>query len=206
LEIKDKNDPFRAAVTSSSGRHSLGENFGGQNETGDWRWTDRRPDSLVRQKKNVWSKLVCSQIATMAKETASKTNSNKNNHSKQRDSTSDDSIDSACKSKKRGWDEIESLFQDKKKSTSSKQQTGVHRHASTPSKKKKHSPVEAAASASSSSSNKEWVNDGLGGRFNAEGFTGRVEDGVKIFKAHVLSKPDAGNTKLCPFDCDCCFI
>lgn len=53
---------------------------------------------------------------------------------------------------------------------------------------------------------KRWKDDGLGGKFNAEGYTGRVEDGVKVFKAHVLNKPDFGNTKDCPFDCQCCFI
>lgn len=51
-----------------------------------------------------------------------------------------------------------------------------------------------------------WVDDGLGGKYNAEGYTGRVEDGVKVFKAHVLNKPNSGTTKNCPFDCDCCFI
>ena len=53
---------------------------------------------------------------------------------------------------------------------------------------------------------KGWVDDGLGGKYNAEGYTGRVEDGVKVFKAHVLNKPNSGTTKKCPFDCDCCFI
>ena len=53
---------------------------------------------------------------------------------------------------------------------------------------------------------KVWADDGLGGRFNKEGFTGRVEDGLKIYKAHVLNRPDAGGTKDCPFDCSCCFI
>jgi hypothetical protein len=46
----------------------------------------------------------------------------------------------------------------------------------------------------------------LGGKFNREGYTGRVEDGVKVFKAHVLNKPGFGRSKDCPFDCDCCFI
>jgi hypothetical protein len=52
----------------------------------------------------------------------------------------------------------------------------------------------------------EWVDDGLGGVYNREGYTGRVEDGVRVFKAHVLRKPNSGQTPLCPFDCDCCFI
>lgn len=52
----------------------------------------------------------------------------------------------------------------------------------------------------------DWVDDGLGGKYNHEGYTGRVEDGVKVFKAHVLNRPGSGQTKDCPFDCDCCFI
>lgn len=55
-------------------------------------------------------------------------------------------------------------------------------------------------------SSSDWVDDGLGGKFNFEGYTGRVQDGIKIFKAHVLNRPTAGKTKLCPFECDCCFI
>ena len=57
-----------------------------------------------------------------------------------------------------------------------------------------------------SKSSEKWVDDGLGGQFNNEGYTGRVEDGVKVFKAHVLNRPAAGSTKDCPFDCQCCFI
>jgi len=57
-----------------------------------------------------------------------------------------------------------------------------------------------------SRSSEKWVDDGLGGKFNNEGYTGRVEDGVKVFKAHVLNRPTAGTTKDCPFDCQCCFI
>ena len=52
----------------------------------------------------------------------------------------------------------------------------------------------------------DWIEDGLGGRYNNEGFTGRVVEGLKVFKAHVLNKPNAGKSKDCPFDCDCCFI
>lgn len=55
-------------------------------------------------------------------------------------------------------------------------------------------------------SSPKWIDDGLGGKFNHEGYTGRVEDGVKVFKAHVLNRPAAGSTKDCPFDCQCCFI
>lgn len=52
----------------------------------------------------------------------------------------------------------------------------------------------------------EWIDDGLGGVFDAEGYTGRKEDGVKVFKAHLFNKKGFGTTKDCPFDCDCCFI
>mmetsp|Transcript_3664 Transcript_3664/g.6936 ORF Transcript_3664/g.6936 Transcript_3664/m.6936 type:complete len:165 (+) Transcript_3664:64-558(+) len=55
-------------------------------------------------------------------------------------------------------------------------------------------------------SREEWVDDGLGGVFDAEGFTGRKEDGVKVFKAHLFNKKGFGTTKDCPFDCDCCYI
>ena len=51
-----------------------------------------------------------------------------------------------------------------------------------------------------------WVDDGLGGKFNRDGFTGRVEGGVKVFKAHLFNKKEFGQSKDCPFDCNCCFI
>jgi len=99
------------------------------------------------------------------------------------------------KPKKRGWDEIESLFDDKKKKrkeiTEKKEQKKQRKDQKQTSKK----PPPAG-----------WVDDGLGGIYNEEGYTGRVEDGIKIFKAHVLNKSNAGQTKDCPFDCQCCFI
>jgi hypothetical protein len=51
-----------------------------------------------------------------------------------------------------------------------------------------------------------WYDDGLGGKINRDGFTGRVEGGVKVFKAHIFNKKDFGQSKDCPFDCNCCFI
>ena len=51
-----------------------------------------------------------------------------------------------------------------------------------------------------------WYDDGLGGKFNRDGFTGRVEGGVKVFKAHLFNKKEFGQSKDCPFDCNCCFI
>ncbi|GMH91745.1 hypothetical protein TrVE_jg2856 [Triparma verrucosa] len=57
------------------------------------------------------------------------------------------------------------------------------------------------------SDQKTWVDDGLGGIFNSEGFTGRRDkDGQKIFKAHLFNKKGFGTSNLCPFDCDCCYI
>ena len=54
--------------------------------------------------------------------------------------------------------------------------------------------------------NGEWANDGLGGIFDREGYTGRVSGGVKVFKAHLFNKKGFGTTKDCPFDCSCCYI
>mmetsp|Transcript_10826 Transcript_10826/g.23937 ORF Transcript_10826/g.23937 Transcript_10826/m.23937 type:complete len:183 (-) Transcript_10826:78-626(-) len=60
------------------------------------------------------------------------------------------------------------------------------------------------------STNKEvknkWASDGLGGVFNGEGFTGRQDDGHRVFKAHLMNKKGFGESPDCPFDCDCCFI
>mmetsp|Transcript_3410 Transcript_3410/g.3861 ORF Transcript_3410/g.3861 Transcript_3410/m.3861 type:complete len:174 (+) Transcript_3410:50-571(+) len=113
-------------------------------------------------------------------------------------------------------DEIDSLFSDKKKLC---QQTKKDEAAIKASKKAKYKykTIDGGSLSLSSSSKRnhsndrnsderEWVNDGLGGKYNKEGYTGRVEDGIKIFKAHILNKPQSGQTKLCPFDCDCCLI
>jgi len=56
-----------------------------------------------------------------------------------------------------------------------------------------------------------WINDGLGGKYDPQGFTGRKTkgDNLRIFKLHVLkaqNKACSGKTASCPFDCDCCFI
>lgn len=97
--------------------------------------------------------------------------------------------------KKCGWDAIEELFDDKKAKRESDRKDDVEKEKR---KKKKVSRSIAATG--------EWVDDGLGGVYNTEGFTGRVEEGVKVFKAHVLNKPNSGQSAQCPFDCDCCFI
>ena len=51
-----------------------------------------------------------------------------------------------------------------------------------------------------------WVDDGLGGIFNKDGFTGRKDEGMKIYKAHLMNERNFGNTPDCPFDCKCCYI
>ena len=94
-----------------------------------------------------------------------------------------------------GMDEIESLFEKKKRT---KAETKIQ------SEKRKRRKVNTVNTQMQQQG--EWTDDGLGGKFNAEGFTGRVQDGCKIFKAHVLNKPNFGYSKDCPFDCDCCFI
>lgn len=52
----------------------------------------------------------------------------------------------------------------------------------------------------------KWASDGLGGIFNGEGFTGRKDDGHRVFKAHLMNKEGFGQSPDCPFDCNCCFI
>ncbi|KAG8457671.1 hypothetical protein KFE25_001457 [Diacronema lutheri] len=55
-----------------------------------------------------------------------------------------------------------------------------------------------------------WVDDGLGGVHDGEGWTGRrTEEGMRIFKTRLLQptkKKVSGGTPLCPFDCDCCYV
>lgn len=117
--------------------------------------------------------------------------------------------------KKRGFDEIEDLFASKRK----KEKEAAKQIAAAKEKEEKERlrrrrrkinaqerKADEFAAQKNIQSTDTWVDDGLGGRFNAEGFTGRVEDGCRIFKAHVLSKPNAGQTPQCPFDCDCCYI
>ena len=96
-----------------------------------------------------------------------------------------------------GLQEIEYLFHSKKKTkVIEKESKQKPRQADGKRVKKDSTPL----------SSQYWTDDGLGGKFNAEGYTGRTQDGCKIFKAHVLNKRRSGNTKDCPFDCDCCFI
>jgi hypothetical protein len=117
--------------------------------------------------------------------------------------------------KKRGWDAIESLFDDKKQDKKDRvveqqEQKKLNDEYRKQEKSQRASAGSASASASGGTTNfsakEKWADDGLGGKYNAEGFTGRVQEGVKVFKAHLLSKPGAGSSDQCPFDCECCYI
>ena len=112
--------------------------------------------------------------------------------------------------KKQGWDEIESLF-DKKKDQKELDKLEHAEQKKLDEERRKKRKAQRTTTASSASNTvfgagDAWVDDGLGGKYNTEGYTGRVVDGVKVFKAHILSKPGAGSTKQCPFDCDCCYM
>jgi hypothetical protein len=105
-----------------------------------------------------------------------------------------------------GFDEIESLFAEKKqqKREQKSERTVAPQQSSSPFKERaKRSRTEVSVSKKCSA---RWTDDGLGGKYDPEGYTGRVDQGMKIFKAHVLNKPNFGSGKDCPFDCDCCFI
>lgn len=111
-----------------------------------------------------------------------------------------DKTDAPPKKAKRGFDEIDSLFADKK-AKKELQQKDEER-----ARKCKDAAKDRLRDHATKNSGGDWVDDGLGGIYNKEGYTGRVEDGVRVFKAHILSKPNAGSTPNCPFDCDCCYI
>eukprot|EP00746_Dinoflagellata_sp_MGD_P002243 gnl/MRDRNA2_/MRDRNA2_104356_c0_seq1.p1 gnl/MRDRNA2_/MRDRNA2_104356_c0~~gnl/MRDRNA2_/MRDRNA2_104356_c0_seq1.p1 ORF type:complete len:449 (-),score=108.59 gnl/MRDRNA2_/MRDRNA2_104356_c0_seq1:47-1393(-) len=54
----------------------------------------------------------------------------------------------------------------------------------------------------------EWIDDGLGGQYRKKsGFTGRYRNGMPVYKdlEAFTKRKDVGKTKLCPFDCWCCF-
>jgi len=53
---------------------------------------------------------------------------------------------------------------------------------------------------------RKWIDDGLGGVYDQEGWTGRqTGEGMRIFKALHSRNKNGGDTPLCPIDCDCCF-
>ena len=109
-------------------------------------------------------------------------------------------------------DEFDMLFSEKKKQDQqSKKEEAKEEAAIKAAKKAKYKSDDGGSSSSkrnhsSDTNGKAWVDDGLGGKYNKEGYTGRVQDGIKIFKRHILNKKGAGQSKDCPFDCDCCFI
>jgi hypothetical protein len=125
-----------------------------------------------------------------------------------------DSITSQAEStsgkKKRGWDAIESLFDDKKQDKKDRVVEQQEQKKLNDEYRRQQKAERASGSSSSGSTNfstkEKWADDGLGGKYNSEGFTGRVSEGVKVFKAHLLSKPGAGSTDQCPFDCECCYM
>jgi hypothetical protein len=117
-------------------------------------------------------------------------------------------VASAESKTKASWSvELDDLFAGKK--TKKRQQEAEVTAKKQKSSSKKHKRGDETSKHDSHSGRKggeDWVDDGLGGVYNKEGYTGRVEDGVRVFKAHLLRKPKSGQTPLCPFDCDCCFI
>lgn len=144
---------------------------------------------------------------------------NSTNHSHKRPRSSDDPVDKGAA----GW--IEDLFSNRKKE---RQQKQADADESDTKRKSAQLPKSRSSGRSDESRGEkkqkylgspedkrvidtldpnEWRDDGLGGVFDREGFTGRKsQEGFKIFKKHLLNKKNSGNTPLCPFDCDCCFI
>lgn len=113
-----------------------------------------------------------------------------------------------------GLDELDDIFATKKIAAKNAEEEQL-------AKKRKQASLAATKSSGASKSKskltysrkdaetlteKEWVDDGLGGKFNRDGYTGRVEGGVKVFKAHLFNQPNFGSSQDCPFDCECCFI
>ena len=139
--------------------------------------------------------------------TSNANNNNNNNNS---------AVEQQQKTKKKtdGSSEIDDLFSKKKQDKKQRQQETKlrqqeerkqQRHDENGSKKARQR-LEYSRKDVESIQENEWVDDGLGGKFNKDGYTGRVEGGVKVFKAHLFNRKNFGNTSLCPFDCDCCFI
>ena len=132
--------------------------------------------------------------------------------SKKRKNPGSGAISNKSKGSGGGMDEFDMLFSDKKKQDQqTKKEEAKEEVARKAAKKARYENDDGGSSSftrnhSSDTNRKDWVDDGLGGKYNKEGYTGRVEEGIKIFKRHILNKPGAGNSKDCPFDCECCFI
>lgn len=144
-----------------------------------------------------------------------RTNLKKEEPSKLKDDTETSCTSTiAVASKTSGLDEIDSLFANKKKEAK-KQQAAAK--LSPPKSNQSHDrsgkriakvTLSGDRDDTTKIRNGEWVDDGLGGIFNSDGYTGRRDgdSGLKVYKAHLFNKKGFGQTKDCPFDCDCCYI
>ena len=122
---------------------------------------------------------------------------------KKRKRTTDTTATKTTGENNKGLDEIDALFSEKKHKKKQQQQD---EKTNTATKKSRASKPSFSKADLDTMKQNQWVDDGLGGKFNREGYTGRREDGVKVYKAHLLNRPNFGTTDQCPFDCDCCFI
>jgi Eukaryotic protein of unknown function (DUF1764) len=140
----------------------------------------------------------------------------KANNKVKHDSDKSTNTETNTKDKKSGLHEIDDLFKTGKEKKREQEEMEIHEAQKRKARNKKRRQEDAAFESiingqqlrniNEDNAKNDWVDDGLGGRHNSEGYTGRIEDGMKIFKSNVLSKPGAGTSSLCPFDCDCCYI
>ena len=82
-----------------------------------------------------------------------------------------------------GLDEIDALFAKKKHEAKKQQKANVPNNSSKQQQQQQQKSSKRTCTVSSCQDldklgEKEWVDDGLGGKFNKEGFTGRRENGV----------------------------
>jgi len=105
-----------------------------------------------------------------------------------------------------GVSEIDALFDGKKQQKKEALKQEKEQQKEKQRQKKQNFTTSSSRKDLINMKDKEWRDDGLGGKYNREGYTGRKEDGVKVYKAHLLNQKDFGNTPECPFDCNCCFI
>eukprot|EP00746_Dinoflagellata_sp_MGD_P168451 gnl/MRDRNA2_/MRDRNA2_99935_c0_seq1.p1 gnl/MRDRNA2_/MRDRNA2_99935_c0~~gnl/MRDRNA2_/MRDRNA2_99935_c0_seq1.p1 ORF type:complete len:189 (-),score=66.82 gnl/MRDRNA2_/MRDRNA2_99935_c0_seq1:150-716(-) len=107
--------------------------------------------------------------------------------------------------------DIDSIFAAKRKVDSAEEPASASSNAKKSKTEGPNSGVRQAAPSKGSADDlfgdgDQWVDDGLGGVYNSEGWTGRrTDDNFRIFKAHLLKVGSGGGTPQCPFDCQCCF-
>uniref|UniRef100_A0A7S2NSR5 Uncharacterized protein n=1 Tax=Leptocylindrus danicus TaxID=163516 RepID=A0A7S2NSR5_9STRA len=103
--------------------------------------------------------------------------------------------------------EIDDLFAGKKQKQKAEKEANLAKEKAD-AKRAKDSRLKEDRSDISNMKKGQWRDDGRGGVFDCEGFTGRKEagSGFKIYKAHLMNKKGFGQSKDCPFDCDCCYI